>query len=176
VLLPRRVVPGPEPDRLHGPGWCAAGSRDRVRDGRLHDPPGGPNDPYGTYSILTTSQGMEALRFEATSGSCYEGDASITEACCFDDGSCVEAEPVACAAAGGTSQGVGSDCSSVTCADLRLQACCFADGSCSDLSVGDCQAAGGAPQGVGTSCLQTSLCIPTATKPTTWGRVKGMYR
>ncbi len=38
-----------------------------------------------------------------------------TEACCFSDGSCADMLPADCLANGGTPQGPGSDCSTVTC-------------------------------------------------------------
>ncbi|MHC5114419.1 MAG: hypothetical protein ACYTGP_08340 [Planctomycetota bacterium] len=69
-------------------------------------------------------------------------------ACCFTDGSCQELMGDDCTAAGGTVQGPGSSCATITCE----VACCFDEGSCQDLTGDDCAAAGGAGQGPGSSC------------------------
>ena len=76
------------------------------------------------------------------------------EACCYPDGSCLEAAPDVCTGAGGTPQGSGTDCNSVSCPQ-PAQACCFTDGSCQDLEPTECGNQGGVAQGGGTDCAST---------------------
>ena len=45
----------------------------------------------------------------------FTPEAAALEACCFGDGSCLDLDPVGCAGTGGTAQGPGSGCASVSC-------------------------------------------------------------
>lgn len=64
------------------------------------------------------------------------------EACCFDDGSCVDGFPDLCSDLGGTPQGPTSTCATTTCPQ-PIGACCLFDGSCVDLTEADCDDRGG---------------------------------
>ena len=79
------------------------------------------------------------------------------QACCLGDGSCQDLDPVACAAAGGTSLGAGTDCESNPCPPVS---CCFADGHCEDLTIPDCTAAGGTPGAYFSECATTDCPKP----------------
>ncbi|MFQ5501989.1 MAG: hypothetical protein ACE5EQ_06765 [Phycisphaerae bacterium] len=87
----------------------------------------------------------------------------MPEACCFSDGTCTDLIPTDCAAQGGTSQGLGTDCATAQCPQPP-QACCFPTGGCLDLDPADCATAGGSPQGIGTDCI-TAICSATCTCP-----------
>ena len=78
-------------------------------------------------------------------------DPGLREACCLDDGSCVDVLPVNCVSQGGTTQGEGSDCGTADCPQPP-QACCFDDGGCQDLPPVDCDYQGGTPWGAGSTC------------------------
>ncbi len=54
-------------------------------------------------------------------------------------------------------------------------ACCFEDGQCASLLWSDCNMYGGHYQGNDVPC-DPNPCVPSPTKSTTWGRVKGDYR
>ena len=56
-----------------------------------------------------------------------------------------------------------------------IQGCCLPDGTCSMQFPGECTLRGGTPAGPGTSCTP-SPCKPTATRSSTWGKVKRIYR
>lgn len=75
-------------------------------------------------------------------------------ACCKPDGSCTdEPNEGACLAAGGTFQGLGTNCLTVNCGG----ACCGTDGLCTDVdSQNACLATGGTFQGYNTNCLDTT--------------------
>jgi hypothetical protein len=83
------------------------------------------------------------------------GDGPPTEACCFDDGSCVDLPPDDCITQGGSPQGPGSVCSTP-------EACCLADGSCIMADPLCCNWIGGIAQGPGTSCSANmeACCLP----------------
>jgi len=70
------------------------------------------------------------------------------EACCLDGGTCAMLEPPCCVAAGGRTQGPGSDCAALVC----LEACCLGEGACADLPPDECLP-DGVPQGAGSVCL-----------------------
>lgn len=56
-----------------------------------------------------------------------------------------------------------------------VQACCLPDGSCSMQFPGECVLLNGTPLGPGTDCA-SGPCGPTATRRSTWGRLKSIYR
>ncbi|MGP1346986.1 MAG: dockerin type I repeat-containing protein [Phycisphaerales bacterium] len=73
-------------------------------------------------------------------------------ACCLPDGACLDAlSPEECATVGGTFQGDGTSCATVSC-PLPTGACCFANGSCLVFTQQNCTVAGGTWQGAGTNC------------------------
>lgn len=80
-------------------------------------------------------------------------------ACCLPDGSCETMTASECADAGGSYEGDGVDCSSVSCPQPE-GACCFeATGGCLDLTEDDCNTANGIWAGAGTDCA-TYVCFP----------------
>ncbi|MFN0150455.1 MAG: hypothetical protein ACKVU1_07060 [bacterium] len=94
--------------------------------------------------------------------------------CCFPDFTCRELSPLACAAAGGeSSEGAGS-CSTFVCQGPR-GACCFADGSCQSARQLFCEGFDGAVFYPGETCAEIE-CVPNSVEPTTWGRLKGLFR
>ena len=112
-----------------------------------YDPTGGPFD---VACVITTQ-----VDCETTLGGVYQGDGTVCgapEACCLQDGTCIDADPLCCVnELGGTPQGPGTSCSPV-------EACCMADGSCVNLDPLCCADMGGTPQGPGTACTQTVAC------------------
>lgn len=115
----------------------------------------------------------------ATTCCCVDPDPGVSGGCCLEDGSCVnvggddEGQLIdACEGTlGGTFQGLGTDCATLTCPeppDPRVcTACCFPDGSCFDscgptifFANGRCVALGGVPQGEGTECATTDCPVP----------------
>jgi hypothetical protein len=83
------------------------------------------------------------------------------EACCLQDGTCIQTTVAGCLAAGGTPQGAGSVCSP------NKEACCLPDDTCVDVDPLCCDDLGGVPQGAGSVCLGDSdgdgkddLCAP----------------
>jgi hypothetical protein len=86
----------------------------------------------------------------------------VAGACCLPGGSCVDFTLSSeCAGLGGTFQGAGSRCATVSCPSGGTGACCFADGSCFVTSSTDCAGAGGAYQGSGTTCSPNPCPQPT---------------
>ncbi|MCA9245120.1 MAG: hypothetical protein KDA32_14270, partial [Phycisphaerales bacterium] len=76
--------------------------------------------------------------------------------CCLSDGTCLANQTATgCATAGGTFNGIGSDCNGVVCTG----ACCLADGSCIYGSPDACATAGGTFQGLGSDCNSVSCPI-----------------
>jgi hypothetical protein len=53
-------------------------------------------------------------------------------------------------------------------------ACCFTDGSCQEIDASTCASAGGVYQGDCTVC--SDQCVSTSVEPSTWGRLKGLFR
>ncbi|MCH7546812.1 MAG: hypothetical protein IID30_10475 [Planctomycetes bacterium] len=84
-----------------------------------------------------------------------------TEACCFNTGTCLQLTASDCQSSGGTPQGAGTSCASLTCNATAPEACCLAAGVCIFTTPADCIGFGGSPQGPGTAC-GTSLCLPEA--------------
>ncbi|MCZ6836301.1 MAG: hypothetical protein O7G85_11050, partial [Planctomycetota bacterium] len=95
------------------------------------------------------------------------GEAS--EACCLANGSCVNLTTVDCQIQGGTSQGPGSNCTTVTCTTAQPEACCISEGVCINLTPADCANLPGSPQGPGTTCggqltcFSEACCLPDET-------------
>ncbi|MCP3906262.1 MAG: hypothetical protein GY715_21775, partial [Planctomycetes bacterium] len=75
----------------------------------------------------------------------------VTGACCHDDGTCVDAPShAACVAAGGTWNGLDTECATMTCPG---GACCLDDGSCADVATAAaCTGLGGTWNGAETEC------------------------
>jgi hypothetical protein len=143
-------------------GWKTA--RTHWNDDGVFDLPGAgwqeliypPTHPMEETSI--------DLAFEITTKPAVEPE---IEACCFDDGGCLDLTVADCLAQGGTPQGTGTDCSTVDCpTPPLLEACCLPDGTCVDTTVGKCLHDNGIPQGVGTSCSDAGLECPQPCKPT----------
>ncbi|MCH2147587.1 MAG: hypothetical protein MK073_07210 [Phycisphaerales bacterium] len=87
-------------------------------------------------------------------------DCTPVGACCFAGGgdwSCGITTEANCLNEGGTWQGDGSSCDSVSCP--QPGACCFSDGECADAMVSDCLNKGGKFQGEGSSCTSTDCPI-----------------
>jgi hypothetical protein len=106
---------------------------------------------------------------------CAEGECCIEgycvacpEACCFPDDSCGDYIPLACTAEGGSPQGPGTNCATVTCEAAAPEACCLPDGTCMDVDPANCAEAGGVPRGSGTTCADvTCEATPTPTATAT---------
>ena len=111
------------------------------------------DDPTGSGAMLCT----EVTEDECinTIGGAFQGPGTTCqgmEACCLQDGSCVNADALCCVdVLGGTPQGAGSFCTA-------LEACCMADGSCDDLDPLCCIDQGGTPQGSGELCTAPEPC------------------
>lgn len=97
-----------------------------------------------------------------------------SEACCFVDGTCVDAEVGQCPT-GSTGQGAGTSCATFQCPDLRPRgACCYADGTCADGTLeGDCLSTGGVWFS-GLACSDVA-CV-NAAESRSWGGVKALFR
>lgn len=75
------------------------------------------------------------------------------EACCFQDGACIDLSYEECVAQGGFPRGQGTCCETTQC----LEACCLPDGTCEDLVREICIFyAGGTPMGAGSTCGSVS--------------------
>ncbi|MDM7917215.1 MAG: hypothetical protein ACE15D_03540 [Candidatus Eisenbacteria bacterium] len=92
-------------------------------------------------------------------------------ACCLPNGQCEVVTVAECEAAGGVFVWDAFGCEPFPCSE----ACCFSDGSCLMLMQEECAAEGGQAMGDGTVCDDVE-CIPVATEPTTWGKIKARYR
>ena len=115
-----------------------------------------PKNSYGVFSQL----GAESAYFLFTSnpGSCWSPLPGI-EACCFPNGTCVEADIGMCPA-GSTPRGPGTSCAD-PCPVLP-GACCLPGGACTGPLTRDaCEAQGGVYQGDGTDCGGVSCPLPT---------------
>jgi len=89
-----------------------------------------------------------------------------TGACCLPTGECASGlTSAACSNAGGSYQGNGVTCESVTCPQPEM-ACCLGPEACVDLTVAECAIAGGLPAGFGTDCdthqcyVSGACCFP----------------
>ena len=85
-------------------------------------------------------------------------EAGDSEACCFEDGRCINASAETCQTMGGEPQGGSTDCSPNPCP--QFEACCFVDGSCFVLLETDCLDQDGSPQGEGTDCDPNPCPVP----------------
>ncbi len=99
------------------------------------------------YLILVYGFSDSEGDFELTISS--DGIACV-QACCFDDGTCQDLGSGECGTAGGTPQGPGTDCASVSCP--QPEACCLPNGTCQEIFAADCTGLGGTPQGAGRLC------------------------
>jgi hypothetical protein len=116
------------------------------------------NNSYGTY--CARGNGPAYFLFSTNSETCWRVEGGPQpEACCFPTGSCQDLLPPDCVAQGGSPQGPGTSCATVTCLPPPdpTGACCFPDGSCVVLTAADCGAAGGSYQGDNVACA-TDLC------------------
>jgi hypothetical protein len=145
------------------------------------------DDAAGFNSICIVTTQDSCVNFY---GGSYQGDGSqcgTVQACCLQDGTCINADEFCCVnELGGTPQGAGTACTALeacclpdgSCQDLdplccidlggqpqgpgsqctAAQACCMQDGSCSDLDPLCCEEMGGTPQGTGTSCTSAQAC------------------
>jgi hypothetical protein len=77
-------------------------------------------------------------------------------------------------ASGGLYSGDGTICQDVICESFATGACCLFDGTCVEVSVDECSALGGMYLGDDVPCLDVNC--GTATKESTWGRIKADYR
>jgi hypothetical protein len=120
---------------------------------------GGEQVPTGAC-CYDDANGM--LCTETTQDSClnfffgtYMGDGTVcggVEACCLQDGSCINADALCCTdVLGGTPQGAGTSCS-------QSEACCLPNGECIMVDPLCCDDLGGSPQGPGTSCSALEAC------------------
>jgi len=95
------------------------------------------------------------MRANYTPLSCQPG----VGACCLPDGTCASSTQPDCASAGGTFQGDGTVCGSVSC-PAPMGSCCFqSTGGCLNLTQANCGMAGGLWRGPGTNC-GTTVCFP----------------
>jgi len=104
----------------------------------------------GTFCI-TTTQDLCVVQF----GGIYQGDdtaCSQPQACCLDQGGCIQVDPLCCDDLGGQPAGAGTSCATFNCGN---RACCFPDGSCQQLDMMVCQSLGGRPQAPGSNCATT---------------------
>ncbi len=108
------------------------------------------------YLILVHGFGAAEGDFELTISS--DGIACV-QACCFDDGTCQDLGTGECGTAGGTPQGPGTDCASVSCP--QPEACCLPNGTCQDILTADCTGLGGTPQGAGRFCVDVTCPAPS---------------
>jgi hypothetical protein len=104
---------------------------------------------------------------------CDPNPCSCPRACCYPDGVCVLLPEHECLESGGDFQGMIAVCDPNPCP--QPGACCLPDGSCVETLEHECQSQGGNFQGAQVPCTP-NLCPPTATQPTTWGRIKAVYR
>jgi hypothetical protein len=95
-------------------------------------------------------------------------------ACCFPDGHCADLTPVECFAAGGLWEG-NTDCAHFDCPQPTTGACCFGE-RCAVETQSQCAADGGSYQGDNTTCSPNNPCVISPTQPSTWGKIKGLYR
>ena len=108
------------------------------------------------YLILVHGFAATEGNFELSLSS--DGIACV-QACCLADGTCQDLGVDQCTAAGGTSQGPGSDCATATCE--QPQACCLPNGNCVENFVADCTGLGGTPQGEGRLCVDVTCPAPS---------------
>jgi len=128
---------------------------------------GEPCGEQGVCCYDTTGDSINDTCAELPEACCADFNGSFTpgatctgsQACCFTDSSCLDLDPVCCADAGGSPQGVGTDCATTTCGPP--EACCLPDGSCTQTTylTNQCADLGGDPQGPNTDCANVT-CSP----------------
>jgi hypothetical protein len=96
------------------------------------------------------------MRVKWSSVNCQPG----VGACCNLDGTCSLGLQSDCFSSGGTYQGDGTDCGTVSCPQPEFGACCMPDGSCFEDFDFSCDEFGGAFQGVGTTCATANCAEP----------------
>jgi hypothetical protein len=120
----------------------------------------------------------------AASGGIYQGD-NVTcaqaecpnpnQACCFENGGCADRLPSVCISQGGQPQGPGTTCATTVCPpSTTTGACCLPGAVCQDeMLQADCVAANGVwfPN---VPC--TAVDCTTPIEPTSWGKIKGLFR
>ncbi len=79
-------------------------------------------------------------------------------ACCYNDGTCDDITEFDCTSAGGTYQGDGTDCASVSCTGV-----CCEPGCVDDTTPDGCALDGGTFQGFGTTCSDDPPYCPEPT-------------
>jgi len=78
------------------------------------------------------------------------------QACCFEDGSCLDMHRTDCTRQGGNAQGLATDCDTTDCP--WIGACCLPGGTCQeDMWSDECTAQGGAPRGPGSNCEEPCM-------------------
>jgi len=83
-----------------------------------------------------------------------------TGACCGPAGDCREVTSEECSSTGGTFQGQGSNCYSVSC-PRPMEGCCMPDGTCREVMMGECSMMGGTLSGSScgsANCPQPGAC------------------
>ncbi len=67
-------------------------------------------------------------------------------------------------------------CQSFTCASPPATGGCCIDGDCFLLGQDQCARQGGVFLGIGSSCIHDACDLPSPARPTTWGKIKSLYR
>ncbi|MBK8231682.1 MAG: hypothetical protein IPK72_14105 [Candidatus Eisenbacteria bacterium] len=99
----------------------------------------------------------------------------VTGACCFGC-TCVVVESAICAEQNGVYAGDDVPCEPLPCPPGEAAgACCLPDGSCVVERLCDCLDLGGTFYGSNFPCEATP-CAPVATRGTTWGGIKAIFR
>jgi hypothetical protein len=94
-------------------------------------------------------------------------------ACCFEDGTCQNLQEADCAAMGGIWH-YPDTCETYDCPQPPTGACCHGE-ICTIETQRDCESTGGTYKGDGVPC-EDDTCVPVATQPSTWGKIKAGYR
>ena len=162
VLLPESTCPGAwlGPEVACAPNPCLA-------------LPGACCFPTGEC-LVTTVQDCPA-EWQGAGTGCEPNPCGGTEtpgACCYSDGSCRIALEEDCT---GNWQGAGTGCEPDPCPE-PVGACCFPDGSCRMLGPAGCDGEGGSWLGLGFDCDPNPCPGPVPVEPTSWGRLKTIYR
>ena len=89
--------------------------------------------------------------------------AQQTQACCLENGDCINTTPTECDHRGGRLMGQGTQCTAGLCP--APQACCLQDGGCTVIQLDTCYVQGGTPQGVGTTCYTDVCHLPACCLP-----------
>lgn len=116
-------------------------------------------DPDNSYAIFSQlGAASQYLLFNSNPGSCWSPLPGI-EACCFPNGTCIEAEIGACPA-GSTPRGPATNCDAPC--PVQPGACCLPSGACTGpISRSNCEAQGGLYAGDGTDCGSIACDTPT---------------